>query len=356
MSQKLSQQRPFHQTGWRMPPQLSQLLLLLAGFARLVDAQGDCMPQGSVAIFMVYQAENPDSVFFSEDGCLAGGGRGTGCCAGAQCRVCEPNQVTSAGVSSCAGTRASANPARRETCSSGWARTRASSAPPGGTSPWRGRPTAYSARRGRSTRREGGPRRAASARPGPTPSHRSSRIARPRPSCTARRMGQSLTTRWEPRRAPSARRERTNPRREVATPTRAYHAPRGRTRTAERRNAARAPRERISRTRAWPERSVPAVPGGQVLRQRRQRGLLPVLPDRQPRVRRVHEARAGILRDPVVVLQRRRDGAGAHGQVLGFPQGALPQRLHQVRRRQLVRHRDVFHHRVTKAVSLQSSP
>ena len=80
-----------------MPPPLSQLLLLLAGFARLVDAQGDCMPQGSVAIFMVYQAENPDSVFFSEDGCLAGGGRGTGCCAGAQCRVCEPNQVTSAG-------------------------------------------------------------------------------------------------------------------------------------------------------------------------------------------------------------------------------------------------------------------
>ena len=48
-----------------MLPPLSQLLLLLAGFTRLVDAQGDCMPQGSVAIFMVYQAENPDSVFFS---------------------------------------------------------------------------------------------------------------------------------------------------------------------------------------------------------------------------------------------------------------------------------------------------
>ena len=39
------------------------------------------------------------------------------------------------------------------------------------------------------------------------------------------------------------------------------------------------------------------MPGGQVLRQRRQRGLLPVLPDRQPGVRRVHEARAGLLRD-----------------------------------------------------------
>ena len=62
-----------------------------------VSAQRDCVIQGAVAIFMVYQAENPDAVFFSEDGCLAGGGRGTGCCAGAQCRVCEPNQVTSAG-------------------------------------------------------------------------------------------------------------------------------------------------------------------------------------------------------------------------------------------------------------------
>ena len=72
-------------------------LLLLAASVHPADAQGDCMPQGSVAIFMVYQAENPDSVFFSEDGCLAGGGRGTGCCAGAQCRVCVPNQVTSAG-------------------------------------------------------------------------------------------------------------------------------------------------------------------------------------------------------------------------------------------------------------------
>ena len=61
------------------------------------SAQTDCVIQGATAIFMVYQAENPDSVFFSEDGCLAGGGRGTGCCAGAQCRVCEPNQVTSAG-------------------------------------------------------------------------------------------------------------------------------------------------------------------------------------------------------------------------------------------------------------------
>lgn len=55
----------------------------------------DCTIQGSVAIFMVYQEENPDSVFYSEDGCLAGGGRGSGCCPGAQCRVCEPNAVES---------------------------------------------------------------------------------------------------------------------------------------------------------------------------------------------------------------------------------------------------------------------
>ena len=42
------------------------------------SAQTDCVIQGAVAIFMVYQAENPDAVFFSEDGCLAGGGRGNG--------------------------------------------------------------------------------------------------------------------------------------------------------------------------------------------------------------------------------------------------------------------------------------
>ena len=41
------------------------------------------------------QEENPDSVFYSEDGCLAGGGRGSGCCPGAQWRVCEPNGVGS---------------------------------------------------------------------------------------------------------------------------------------------------------------------------------------------------------------------------------------------------------------------
>jgi len=55
----------------------------------------DCVVQGSVAIFMVYQEENPDAVFFSEDGCLAGGGRGNGCCPGSKCAVCEPNIVQS---------------------------------------------------------------------------------------------------------------------------------------------------------------------------------------------------------------------------------------------------------------------
>ena len=62
-----------------------------------VSAQRDCVIQGAVAIFMVYQAENPDAVFFSEDGCLAGGGRGNGCCPGSKCAVCEPNTVQSAG-------------------------------------------------------------------------------------------------------------------------------------------------------------------------------------------------------------------------------------------------------------------
>lgn len=57
----------------------------------------DCVPQSSSAIFMVYQAENPDAVFFSEDGCLAGGGRGNGCCRGSKCAVCEPNTKRSSG-------------------------------------------------------------------------------------------------------------------------------------------------------------------------------------------------------------------------------------------------------------------
>ena len=61
------------------------------------SAQTDCVIQGATAIFMVYQAENPDAVFFSEDGCLAGGGRGNGCCSGSKCAVCEPNTVQSAG-------------------------------------------------------------------------------------------------------------------------------------------------------------------------------------------------------------------------------------------------------------------
>lgn len=87
----------------RVPPapplttaSLSLLSLSLSLFLSPLSANAqECTAQGNVAIFMVYQAENPDSVFLSEDGCLAGGGRGSGCCSGAQCRVCEPNQVTS---------------------------------------------------------------------------------------------------------------------------------------------------------------------------------------------------------------------------------------------------------------------
>lgn len=68
--------------------------LLLSRMLATISAQ-ECTAQGNVAIFMVFQAENPDTVFHSDDGCLAGGGRGSGCCSGAQCRVCESNQVTS---------------------------------------------------------------------------------------------------------------------------------------------------------------------------------------------------------------------------------------------------------------------
>ena len=337
-----------------MPPPLSRLLLLLAGFARLVDAQGDCMPQGSVAIFMVYQAENPDSVFFSEDGCLAGGGRGTGCCAGAQCRVCEPNQVTSAG-----GKLMRWNSCQCEPCPPGSVQFRVGQntcieCPAGWYQPVAGQTNAYSAagdvqpvaRGVRDVQR-------VSARD--VLQVRDPRVSRGHDNCTARRMGQSLTTRRDATSCTEcpAGTHQPSPRgrngRLVLT-----GAPRGRTRTAERHMCSPCPAgDVLSRTRTWSgEEACLPCQAGRVLRQRRQRGLLPVLPDRQPRVRRVHEARAGLLRDPVVVLQRRQDGAGAHGQVLGFPQGALPQRLHQVRRRQLVRHRDVFHHRVTSAVSL----
>jgi hypothetical protein len=73
------------------------LLAALGCFALAPARSQDCTIQGSVAIFMVYQAENPDQVFESADGCLAGGGRGTGCCPGARCAVCEPKAVNSTG-------------------------------------------------------------------------------------------------------------------------------------------------------------------------------------------------------------------------------------------------------------------
>ena len=120
-----------------MPPPLAQLLLnppgglyASGGCAGATECRGAWSPSS-----WPYQAEYPDSVSF-EDGCLAGGGRGTGCCAGAQCRVCEPNQVTVAGVSSCAANSCQCEPRRppgsvqfrvgQNTC--------VGSAPPGGTS------------------------------------------------------------------------------------------------------------------------------------------------------------------------------------------------------------------------------
>jgi hypothetical protein len=64
-----------------LPLLLLPSLLLFVTLLPTAAAQ-ECTAQGNVAIFMVFQAENPDIVFFSENGCLAGGGRGSGCCQG----------------------------------------------------------------------------------------------------------------------------------------------------------------------------------------------------------------------------------------------------------------------------------
>jgi hypothetical protein len=73
------------QGGVPLPLPRHVLLLLLAVLLAppCIRAQ-ECTSQNNVAIFMVFQAENPDTVFESEDGCLAGGGRGSGCCAGSR--------------------------------------------------------------------------------------------------------------------------------------------------------------------------------------------------------------------------------------------------------------------------------
>ena len=88
-------------TRSRRPSALASTHLLALGVVSALiasaSAQTDCAIPGAAAIFMVYQAEIPDAVFFSEDGCLAGGGRGNGCCPGSKCEVCEPNTVQSTG-------------------------------------------------------------------------------------------------------------------------------------------------------------------------------------------------------------------------------------------------------------------
>ena len=105
----------------------------------------DCTIQGSVAIFMVYQEENPDSVFYSEDGCLAGGGRGSGCCPGAQCRVCEPNAVESTSGKQMRWNSCLCEPCPPGARSTAPVRTRAWSVPRDGTSARRARRSASSA-------------------------------------------------------------------------------------------------------------------------------------------------------------------------------------------------------------------
>ena len=53
------------------------------------------MAQDQNATFVAFSANAPEAVFRSDDGCLAGGGRGVGCCPGSVCGTCveETNAV-----------------------------------------------------------------------------------------------------------------------------------------------------------------------------------------------------------------------------------------------------------------------
>ena len=61
----------------------------LSATARVAFAQSTCVGQGQTAIFVAFSENAPDAVFKSDDGCLAGGGRGVGCCPGSVCRDCQ---------------------------------------------------------------------------------------------------------------------------------------------------------------------------------------------------------------------------------------------------------------------------
>uniref|UniRef100_A0A7R9T527 Tyrosine-protein kinase ephrin type A/B receptor-like domain-containing protein n=1 Tax=Ostreococcus sp. 'lucimarinus' TaxID=242159 RepID=A0A7R9T527_9CHLO len=57
-------------------------------------SDGNCVAAEQTAIFVAFSENAPDAVFRSDDGCLAGGGRGVGCCPGSVCKACEGDSTS----------------------------------------------------------------------------------------------------------------------------------------------------------------------------------------------------------------------------------------------------------------------
>jgi len=81
-----------------MPRGAVALVAAIALRASTAQAQGgeeNCVAQDQNATFVAFSANAPEAVFRSDDGCLAGGGRGVGCCPGSVCGTCveETNAV-----------------------------------------------------------------------------------------------------------------------------------------------------------------------------------------------------------------------------------------------------------------------
>ena len=89
---------------------------------------------------------------------------------------------------------------------------------------------------------------------------------------------------------------------------------------------------------------VSALPGWEVQRRGRERGVLPVLPGGEPRVRRVLEKGQRVLRHTRLVQRREGPGEGPGRRLRQLPAEAVPPRVQQVRRRELVHERDVRVH------------
>ena len=70
-------------------------IALRATTARAQGGEENCVAQDQNATFVAFSANAPEAVFRSDDGCLAGGGRGVGCCPGSVCGTCveETNAV-----------------------------------------------------------------------------------------------------------------------------------------------------------------------------------------------------------------------------------------------------------------------